>query len=52
MYKYIESSKGYAIFFVADGRKEYISDGLTLKQAKKWTQRLNDAFNKGYASHW
>lgn len=52
MYKVTESSKGYAIFFVDSRTKEYISDGLSLKQANKWCGRLNAAFNKGYASNW
>ena len=52
MYKVYESNKGYAIFFVDGTHKEYISDGLSLKQASKWCERLNRAFNKGYASNW
>lgn len=48
MYRVIESSKGYAIFYINDnGHKEHISDALTLKQANKWCQRLNDAFKRG-----
>ena len=60
MYKVVQSSKGYAIFFIEDNgsyfnkkeTKEYISDGLSLKQANKWCDRLNNAFRKGYASNW
>ena len=52
MYKVRETSKGYAIFFEEGGRKEYISDNLSLKQANKWCNRLNDAYIKGYASNW
>jgi type II restriction/modification system DNA methylase subunit YeeA len=52
MYKVVSSSQGYAIFFIEGKRKEYISDNLSLKQATKWCDRLNDAYNKGYASNW
>lgn len=57
MYYVKESRRGYAIFYKEeDGfrktRDEYISDGLSLKQANKWCDRLNRAFRKGYASDW
>jgi hypothetical protein len=52
MYKVVESSKGYAIFFVEDETEIYISDNLSLKQANKWCARLNNAYNRGYASNW
>lgn len=53
MYVVRDSSKGYAIFFEDEGGyEEYISDNLTLKQANKWCERLNQAFKKGYASNW
>lgn len=52
MYKVVESSSGYAIFFIEKGRREYISDNLSLKQASKWCERLNRAFKKGFASNW
>ena len=52
MYRVYESSKGYSIFFVVDGEKEYISDNLSLKQANKWCIRLNNAYIKGCASNW
>ena len=50
MYYVTESSKGYAIFYKGNYSDEYISDNLSLKQARKWCERLNDALNKGYAS--
>ncbi|MEM4994887.1 hypothetical protein WKH56_20195 [Priestia sp. SB1] len=50
MYYVEESRKGYAIYFKDRFGREYISDALTLKQANKWCKRLNEAFNKGYAS--
>lgn len=52
MYYITESNKGYAIFYKSEHNKndEYISDNLSLKQARKWCDRLNDALNKGYAS--
>lgn len=52
MYRVVESSKGYAIFFIENNKREYISDNLSLKQANKWCDRLNDAYHKGYGSHW
>ncbi|MCU7667811.1 hypothetical protein [Bacillus thuringiensis] len=51
-YKVEKSNKGWAIFFVEENNREYISDGLSLKQANKWCERLNNAFNKGFASNW
>lgn len=51
-YKVEKSNKGWAIFFVEENSREYISDGLSLKQANKWCERLNNAFNKGFASNW
>lgn len=53
MYFIRESSKGYAIFYKDErDREEYISDNLSLKQARKWCDILNDAINKGFASNW
>ncbi len=52
MYKIFESRRGYAIYFINENKKEYISDGLSLKQANKWCERLNKAYDKGYASNW
>lgn len=31
---------------------EYISDNLSLKQADKWCDRLNSAYNKGVTSQY
>lgn len=53
MYYYKEISSGWAIFFEDEWHKEkFIAGHLTLKQAKKWTKRLNEAYNKGIASQW
>lgn len=52
MYKVFETRRGYAIYFVVENYEEYISDGLSLKQASKWCERLNSAYEKGYASNW
>jgi hypothetical protein len=52
MYVVRKSGSGYAIFYIEEKRKEYISDNLSLKQATKWCERLNAAYNKGCASNW
>lgn len=52
VYTIVKSNNGYAIFFIEVKRREYIADHLNLKQAKKWSKRLNDAYDKGYASSW